>query len=88
MKTAKILAPSLWALSSACLACPFCTAGLTNSPAGRGFGVGVYYSILVLLAVFFGMVGFLVFYLVREARREAAMPPQGSGRQESAPTKA
>jgi len=61
--------------ASACLACPTCKDAFGNTPQTAGLAKGFYYSILLMLGVVFGLVGFLVFKIVKEARKEPSAPP-------------
>ena len=52
-------------------ACPFCKEALgSNNPDGSGFGRGIYYSILLILGLFYGMVALLIRYIVKQARKQ------------------
>jgi heme/copper-type cytochrome/quinol oxidase subunit 2 len=65
------LALALPALASAC---PACKNALADDPAAQGFAKGIYLSIILMLGVFFSLVGFLVWKLVRMAQDEAPSP--------------
>ena len=58
------------ALASALQACPGCKDALTESPNSQGMWRGFYYTIVLLLALVFSMIGLLVYKIVQEARRE------------------
>ena len=73
-----LLASALMALPALALACPACKNALADDPGAMGFNRGIYHSIVLMLGVFFGMVGFLIWKLVTLARRESS--GAGSGR--------
>ena len=56
--------------ASACHACPTCKDAFANSPETAGLAKGFYFSILLMLSMIFGLVGFLVYKIVKEARKE------------------
>ena len=72
-RSARALALAALALSLPALAaaCPTCKNGLDN-PEAHGFAIGIFASIIVMLSVLFGMIGFFIFKLVQSARRESA----------------
>jgi hypothetical protein len=55
-------------LSTSALACPICNAAW-ESGEGMGFSKGVYYTTVLLLGAFFGMVSILVFYIYRQSKK-------------------
>jgi hypothetical protein len=50
-------------------ACPICKDAWTGTSEGLGFAKGIYYSVVLMLGMFFGMVGVLVYYIVRQANK-------------------
>lgn len=70
LRAALLLAFAL--VASAAMACPTCKDAFGNTPQTAGLARGFYYTILLMLGVIFGMVGFLVYKIVREARKEIA----------------
>ena len=69
-----ILATAGWP-STAALACPACKAMIAErtSQLGALLATGLYWSILVLLLVPFGLVGFVAWLIVRATRRHQAL---------------
>jgi hypothetical protein len=67
----------LLAMPALALACPACKNALADDPGAVGFNRGIYHSIVLMLGVFFAMVGLFIWKLVSLARRE---PGAGSGR--------
>ena len=65
------LALALPALASAC---PSCKNALADDPGAQGFARGIYYSIILMLGVFFSLVGFFIWKVVRMAQDEAPSP--------------
>lgn len=65
----------LLGLPSLALACPTCKDALTDNPEAKGFAMGIFLSIVVMLGVFFSLVGFFIYKLVQSARRESAEAP-------------
>jgi hypothetical protein len=59
-------------------ACPLCKEAEADTPGGTvGFGRGIYYSILLMIAVPWTAVGTVAFLIFRKRRRDrAAMAPQ------------
>jgi hypothetical protein len=74
---AALFALGLLAMPALALACPACKNALADDPGALGFNRGIYHSIVLLLGVFFGMVGLFIWKLVTLARRE---PGVDSGR--------
>lgn len=75
--------PSRWvflllflALAGALMACPTCKDQLANSEKTAGLARGFYYSILLMLGIFFSLVAFLVFKIAKEARTAQSPPPR------------
>jgi hypothetical protein len=60
-------------------ACPTCKDALAGNPEAEGFAYGIFLSIIVMLGVLFGAVGFLIYKLVGMARRESPWPDPKSG---------
>jgi hypothetical protein len=56
-------------------ACPTCKDALGNTPQTAGLARGFSHSIFFMLAMIFGMVGILIWRIVREARQEPLPPP-------------
>ncbi|HXC64222.1 MAG TPA: hypothetical protein VNZ67_07675 [bacterium] len=74
---AALVALALLAMPALALACPACKNALADDPGAMGFNRGIYHSIVLMLGVFFGLVGFFVWKLVRLARQDHGA---GSGR--------
>ena len=74
---AVLLALALLALPALALACPACKNALADDPGAMGFNRGIYHSIVLMLGVFFGLVGFFIWKLVSLARRDSGA---GGGR--------
>jgi hypothetical protein len=74
---AALLGLAQLALPALALACPACKNALADDPGAMGFNRGIYHSIVLMLGVFFGLVGFFIWKLVGLARRE---PRAGGGR--------
>jgi heme/copper-type cytochrome/quinol oxidase subunit 2 len=52
-------------------ACPLCKDAEADTPGGtRGFGLGIYYSILLMIAVPWTAVGTVAFLIFRKRRRD------------------
>jgi hypothetical protein len=68
-------------------ACPTCKDTLAGDPAQQGLAKGIYYSILLMMAMPFFLLGSLsayFYYLVRrdqaeKAKQQAIAPPQMAG---------
>ncbi len=60
----------LMALPALALACPSCKDAFADNPEGLGFAKGVYVTVILLLGVFFSLVGIFIYKIVQEARRE------------------
>jgi hypothetical protein len=52
-------------------ACEACKNALADDPEMAGFSKGIYVTIVVMLAVVFGLVGILVRYVVKEAQKSS-----------------
>lgn len=50
-------------------ACAICKDAWTGTSEGMGFAKGIYYSIVLMLGMFFGMVGLLIAYIVKQANK-------------------
>jgi len=74
---AAVLALALWGTPALALACTACKNALADDPGAMGFNRGIYHSIVLMLGVFFGLVGFFIWKLVSLARQESGA---GSGR--------
>jgi hypothetical protein len=58
-------------------ACPLCKDAEADTPGGTvGFGRGIYYSILLMIAVPWTAVGTIAFLIFRKRRRDHAAVPQ------------
>ncbi len=62
------------ALPALALACPTCKDALGENPETKGFALGIYHSIVLMLGVLFSLVGFIIYKVVQEARREPGAP--------------
>ena len=69
-----LLSAAAW-LQATAEACPGCQAIIAErtSSLGAPLAVGIYWSILVLLAVPFGLVAGMTWVLIRAARRHSSM---------------
>jgi len=74
---AALVALALLAMPALALACPACKNALADDPGAMGFNRGIYHSIVLMLGVFFGLVGFFIWKLVSLARRDSGA---GGGR--------
>jgi hypothetical protein len=72
-----LMALALLAVPALALACPACKNALADDPGAMGFNRGIYHSIVLMLGVFFGLVGFFIWKLVGLARRDSGA---GGGR--------
>jgi hypothetical protein len=68
---------ALAALPALALACPSCKDALGENPETKGFSLGIYYSILLMLGMLFSLVGFIIYKIVQEARRPVTPPEPG-----------
>lgn len=74
-RAVKLLSLSLFLLlPRLALACATCKDALGQNPETLGFAKGIYYSIILMFSVLFGIVGFIIYKIVQEARREPDAP--------------
>ena len=78
MRRGAWLALALLALPALALACPTCSDALGENPETKGFALGIFYSILLMFGVLFSLVGFIIYKVVQEARREPAEKAAGA----------
>ncbi|HLN80183.1 MAG TPA: hypothetical protein VK392_03230 [Thermoanaerobaculia bacterium] len=72
-RVAAILVLAAILLPALVSACPLCKDAEADTPGGtRGFGLGIYYSILLMIAVPWTAVGTVAFLIFRRRRRERA----------------
>ena len=69
-RVAAILVLAVILLPALVSACPLCKDAEADTPGGtRGFGLGIYYSILLMIAVPWTAVGTVAFLIFRKRRR-------------------
>jgi hypothetical protein len=50
-------------------ACPICKDAWASTTEGLGFAKGIYYSLVLMLGMFFGIVAILIAYIFRQTKR-------------------
>jgi len=71
LRIVAILAVVALLLPALVSACPLCKEAEADTPGGTvGFGRGIYYSILLMIAVPWTAVGTVAFLIIRKRRRE------------------
>jgi len=78
-RVAAILVLAVILLPALVSACPLCKDAEADTPGGtRGFGLGIYYSILLMIAVPWTAVGTVAFLIFRKRRRDRQALPAES----------
>ena len=79
LRIVAILAVVALLLPALVSACPLCKEAEADTPGGTvGFGRGIYYSILLMIAVPWTAVGTVAFLIIRKRRRERSAIPQNA----------